>query len=77
MQLIYLLRTGLLVQTIDILREHRQQLALPFPLGQFFVRSIGAGAGDEHLFAVKAVKLFCMAVKAVSYTHLRIPFAAS
>ena len=53
----YPLTPRLLVESINILCDHRLQLAVFFQLGQLLVGRIGLGIQIEHLIPIKAEKL--------------------
>ena len=59
----YPLTPRLLVESINILCDHRLQLAVFFQLGQLLVSRIGLGVGPQHLVPVKAVKFFRPGIK--------------
>ena len=47
-----------LVQPVDVLRYDRGDVPFALPFGKFIMRRIGGNVGNEHLFAIKIVKLW-------------------
>ena len=56
-KLIHDLAPRLLVEAVDVLGDHRLQLAPGFQLGQGQMRGVGFGVQGEHLVLIEAVKL--------------------
>ena len=56
-QLEHVFAARLLVQAVDVLRDHGTELALFLHLGQLKVRLVGFGVQGQHLVAVKAIEL--------------------
>ena len=57
MELIHHLAARHLVQPVDILGNHRLELARPLQLGQLLVGGVGLGVQAEHLVPVKPVEI--------------------
>ena len=72
MQFINPVAAGFLVQSVDVLRHHGQQLSLLLPSGQYPVGDIRLEAKRQHFLPVKPEKVFRIPlIKAVADDFLR------
>ena len=70
MQLVYRAASRLLMQAVDVLRDHRRKRALGLELGEFAMRSVRLGITGNHAVEIELEELRRMPIEIRPRDHL-------